>query len=78
MSSSKLCGEGLCLFVLFSLYVLHAEGVCELLTTKETGRRSCVQATTKEIPRSQRALCANLGVWVPLYKGKKQKGNEKK
>jgi hypothetical protein len=43
------------------------------LFTKETGRRPCVRATTKEIPRPQRALCAFLGVWVPLTKLKKKK-----
>jgi hypothetical protein len=50
-----------CLFVLFSFYVPHPEGVCGLFT-KETGRRPCVRATTKEILRPQRALCAFLGV----------------
>jgi hypothetical protein len=61
-----------CLFVLFSFYVLHPEEVCRLHKAKETGRRPCVQATTKEIPRPQRALCANLGVWVPLTKERKK------
>jgi hypothetical protein len=66
----------LCLFVLFSFYVLRPEGVCRLHKAKETGRRPCVQATAKEIPRPQRALCANLGVWVPLTKERKKEGNE--
>jgi hypothetical protein len=46
--------------------------------TKETGRRPCVQATTKEIPCPQRALCAFLGVWVPLTNHKRSKETKKK
>jgi hypothetical protein len=52
--------------------ILHPEGVWGLLKPKETGRRPCMQATRKDIPRSQHALCANLGVWVPLSKLKKE------
>jgi hypothetical protein len=40
--------------------------------TKETGRRPCVRSTTKEILRPQRALCAFLGVWVPLTKSERK------
>jgi hypothetical protein len=65
------------LFVLFSFFVLHPEGVCGLFT-KETGRRPCVQATTKEIPRPQRALCAFLGVWVPLTKSNERSSETKR
>jgi hypothetical protein len=71
--------DAVCLFVVFSFYVLHPEGVCGLFT-KETGRRPCVRATTKEIPRPQGALCAILGVCHPLTKLKKKvrKRNETK
>jgi hypothetical protein len=65
------------LFVCFILVLRPPpRRVCRLHKAKETGRRPCVQATTKEIPRPQRALCANLGVWVPLTKERKKEGNE--
>jgi hypothetical protein len=48
--------------------------------TKETGCRPCVLAHTYEILHPQPALCAILGVWVPLTSDRKSKcadGDEK-
>jgi hypothetical protein len=56
-----------CLFVLFSFNV-HSPRRGMWTVTKETGCRPCVLAHTKEILRPQPALCAILGVWVPLTK----------
>jgi len=52
---------------------LTPEGYVDCKVTKETGRRPCAQATTKEILLPQRALCADLGVWVPLTKEREEK-----
>jgi len=57
---------------------LTPEGFVDYKVTKETGRCPCAQATTKEILLPQRALCADLGVWVPLTKEKKKRREEKR
>jgi len=57
---------------------LTPEGYVDYKVTKETGRRPCVQATTKEIPLPQRAPCADLGVWVPLTKEKEKRKERRK
>jgi len=68
-----------CFCLFFSRFTsLTPEGYVDYKVTKETGRRPCAQATTKEILLPQRALCADLGVWVPLTKEREEKRREER